>query len=80
MAIKEKILNFIRGYRKLLAYFVTIVTAAALFTTSLVLLFKAMIDGGQFVEIIKALCLMVSSVGVGYMGANVITKFTGEKK
>jgi len=70
MALMEKILLFLRGYRKLFVALVTILTVIGMFTVSLVLLVKTYVNGSQFVDVIKALASVISTVVVAYMGTN----------
>ena len=70
MAWMEHVLLFLRGYRKLLVALITIAVVLLMFGISLGLLLKAFLDGGQFVDVVKALASVVSTVVVAYMGTN----------
>lgn len=70
MAFMEKFLLFLRGYRKLIVAILTLITVIGMFIVSLVLLVKAYVNGSQFVDTVKALASVISTVVVAYMGTN----------
>lgn len=66
----NRFILFLKGYRKLFVAIVTLTTIICMFIVSLLLLLKAYVDGGQFVDIVKALASVISTVVVAYMGTN----------
>ena len=70
MAFMEKFLLFLRGYRKLFVAIVTLSVVLSMFVVSLFLLLKAYVNGSQFVDVVKALASVISTVVVAYMGTN----------
>lgn len=70
MGFSENVLTFLRGYRKLFVALVTLITVVVMFAISLILLLKAYVNGSQFVDVVKALGSVISTVVVAYMGTN----------
>lgn len=70
MAFIENVLLFLRGYRKLFVAIITLLAVIGMFLVSLFLLMKAYVDGSQFVDVVKALASVISTVIVAYMGTN----------
>jgi len=70
MSFMAKLFHVIQGYRKLLVALITLVITILMFAVTLVLLLKAYMSGGEFVEVVKALGSVISTVVVAYMGTN----------
>ena len=70
MSFMAKLASVVRGYRKLLVALITLVIVIVMFIISLVLLLKTILSGGQFVDVVKTLGSVISTVMMAYMGTN----------